>query len=414
MYCGIDVAKNKSQICIMDDNRTVTAEFEIEHNAEGFTQLEKHLTKETKIGMEPTSNYCKALYFYLKDKYDVAYIDTGQMRSFANLHSFKVKNDRVDAKLIALYMAYNFKTVTTIRTDELKDLARLYHKTLKHLVRQKFMFLNQLNVIFPELEQNFHLKRTKGMANLLLQYPSPQEIARLPAEEILRLLTKDLQRGKIFTLKRAQLLKEIAENSVGIKNYPTSCLKHTIRAMLHFQELVDQVKKDMGKCLAKTPYHPLLKQYCYSTTSVSVIVAEVGDIRRFPTYKKFVKYCGFGVSEKQSGNTKSVNCFITKRGNRYLRSVFYELALVHIAHKTHIADFYYRIKKNGKHGKTCQVAAARKVAIRAYFDMLKCHETQKINSGDTSNNAVNLVSMPEQICQDANTLLTTSSEPKSP
>lgn len=373
MYCGIDVAKNKSQICILDNDKKVIAEFEIEHNIEGFRRLENHLTKDTRIGMEPTSNYCKALYYFLKGRYDVNYVDNLQMKNFARLHSFNVKNDKVDAKLIATYLTFNFKTVEPIKTDELKDLSRLYCKTLKQLIRYKYMFQNQLNVIFPELEEHCHLRKTKVIANMLLKYPTPKNIAEALTEEVRQELIKGLSRGSKFTIEYTKKLQDLAKDSVGIKDYPTSCFKHTIKLMLYYQELVDQIKKDMEKCLIKTPYHSLLNQFGYNIVGLSTIVGEVGDIRRFPNHKKFVKYCGYDVSEKQSGKSMSVNCFITKKGNRQLRAIFYDRVLVHLCYKTEIATFYYRLKKAGKHPKKCMVAAARKLAVKAYYDLLKCH-----------------------------------------
>ncbi len=373
MYCGIDVSKNKSQICMLNAEKKVVAEFQIDHTAAGFAELEKHLTKETKIGMEPTSNYCKALYFYLKEKYNVNYIDTLQMRSFANLHSFKVKNDKVDAKLIATYLAYDFKVAQTIRTDELKDLARLYHKTLKQLIRYKYMFQNQINVIFPELEQHCHLRKTQAIAGMLLTYPTPADIARAPTEAVRAELVKDLTRGSRFTLDYTRNLQELAKNSVGVKNYPTACFKHTITLMLYYQKMIEKLKKDMDVCLSKTPYYSLMEQFGYGVIGLSIIVGEIGDVRRFPNHKKFVRYCGYDVSEKQSGKMASLNCSITKKGNSHLRAIFYDKVLVHLVYKDEIAAFYYRLKEAGKHPKKCMVAAARKLAVKTYYDLLHCH-----------------------------------------
>ena len=36
MYCGIDVSKNKSNICIIDKEKKILKEFSIEHTREGF------------------------------------------------------------------------------------------------------------------------------------------------------------------------------------------------------------------------------------------------------------------------------------------------------------------------------------------------------------------------------------------
>lgn len=104
-------------------------------------------------------------------------------------------------------------------------------------------------------------------------------------------------------------------------------------------------------------------------------MGEVGDIRKFSSYKKFVKYCGFDVSEKQSGKSASTHCFITKQGNRYLRSMFYNSVMPPLTNKEQeFKDFYKRLKDKGKHTTTCMVAVARKIAVRTYFDLMRCHE----------------------------------------
>ena len=43
MFCGIDVSKNKSQVCILKEDNSISKEFEIEHTKQGFEELEKHL-----------------------------------------------------------------------------------------------------------------------------------------------------------------------------------------------------------------------------------------------------------------------------------------------------------------------------------------------------------------------------------
>jgi hypothetical protein len=48
------MSKDKSNVCILDRERSVMAEFEIEHNEAGFHKLESHLSKDMQIGMETT------------------------------------------------------------------------------------------------------------------------------------------------------------------------------------------------------------------------------------------------------------------------------------------------------------------------------------------------------------------------
>ena len=373
MYCGIDVSKNKSQVCILDNNKQLITEFEIEHTKEGFEKLEKNLDYDAKIGMESTSNYCKALYSYFKEKYDVCYVDNLQMNYFAKLNYPTIKNDKVDSRLIAIYVASNFKIVEPIKTDELKDLARLYYKTMKQLTRYKYMFQSQLNIIFPELEKHCHLRKTLVIATMLLKYPTPKEIAEASTEDVRHEMIKCLNRGSKFTIEYVKELQELARNSIGVKNHPVSSFLHTIRLMLFYQDLINAIKKDMERSLMQTPYSKLLDEFGYNIAGLSSIVAEIGDVRRFSNHKKFVSYCGLDVSEKQSGKSMSVNCCITKRGNRYLRHMFYNKVLVHLCYKTELSKFFYRLRQAGKHPKKCMVATSRKLAIKVYYDMLKCH-----------------------------------------
>lgn len=376
MYCGIDIAKGKSQICIIDKDKKVLFEKEIEHTKEGFEELDKRLTKDIVVGMESTGNYSKTIYNFLKDKYQVYYIDNVQMNNYAKLRFLHVKNDKVDAKLIAEYLMSDFKLITPTKMDELKDLSRLYHKAMKQLVRYKKSFGSQLSIIFPELEKIVYLRKAKAVPYMLLEYPRPKDIVNATTEDIYNALVKHIDNGKYFTLEYAEKIQKCAKESVGVSDYPSSCFKHTIRLMLFYQEMIKDITKNLTECLAKTPYVKLLEKRGYGAISLAGIVGEVGDIRKYTSHKKFVKYCGFDVSEKQSGKSHSTHCFITKQGNRYLRSIFYNLVLPQLTNKDEeFYDFFRRLKDKGKHTTTCMVAVARKIAVRTYFDLTRCHET---------------------------------------
>lgn len=376
MYCGIDVAKNKSSVCILNSERKVVAEFEIEHNKNGFEFLAKYLTKDTKIGMEVTGNYSKTLNKYLGDRFDVSYLDSYQLKNFANMMSPTIKNDKIDAKLIANYLFEGYRKINPTKMNELGDLCKIYKKTLRQLTRYKCMFKDQLNVIFPELEKIIGTKSNKGIGNLLLKYPTPREIATKSPEQIRKALIGNLKSRATsnFTLEYAQKLKELAQDSVGVPEYPTTCFRYTIKIMKFYQDLVKEIKESVEKQFMESPYARLANEFGYNTTSLAMIVSEIGDIRRFENYKKFVSYCGLGVSEKVSGTSIRKKGKITKRGNDTLRHNFYMLCLVHLRYKTEYAKFYQRLVSRGKHKKKCMVAMARKLAVKAYFDLKKCHE----------------------------------------
>jgi transposase len=375
MYCGIDVAKGKSQVCILNKEKHIAAEFEITHDKDGFEKLEKHLTPETIIGFEVTGNYSRILYDHLKGRYNVVYVNNFQMHNFAVFHNPSIKNDRIDAKMIATYLTFEYmKTITPVHMDELRDLCNMYKKSLCQLVRCKLMYKDQISIIFPELEQFAHLSNNWGIANLLQKYPSPKSIAEAPPNDVRNALTEHLAKKGIYTQEYVTKLQALAGNSVGVKNYPLSSFQYTIKGLFYFNQTVNEIKEKMKKCLMQTPYYPILDEFGYNDISLSLIVGEVGDIRRFSNHKKFSNYCGFDIAEHTSGSSIHKNSYMTKMGNSKLRAVFYQQALVNVSYKTEIYPFYQRLRSKGKHAKKCLNAVARKLAVKTYYSMLRCHD----------------------------------------
>lgn len=377
MYCGIDVSKNKSNVCLLDEDRNKIKEFEIEHTKEGFERLRRNIAEGTKIALEVTGNYSKVVYNNLKEDYDMIYVDGVQMNNIAKYHSPTIKNDKVDAELLAKALCFpDLIRVNPLRVNELRDLSKLYQKIKKQVVMYKSMFRDQINIIFPELESLMTSADNLGIASLLIQYPNPSEISKLCPEEILRAMTKDMKKGSgNFKIERAVKIKNLADNSVGDSSYPVAYFKYTIDTMLYLLKLKKEIKKSLEEALSQTPYYSLMDRFGLNVVSLSMIVGEIGDIRRFANYKKFVSYCGFGIYEKKSGTSVNKSSRLSKRGNKLLRFTFYALTLTQLRKRNEISNHYNKLKERGKHPKKCLIASARKLAVKTYYDMLQCHES---------------------------------------
>lgn len=374
MYCGLDIAKNKSNVCILDKNKKVLTEFEIEHNKEGIEKLKSLLPKNTRIGMEVTGNYSKALYSQLKGDYNVSYLDSYQLKNYARFISPNIKNDKIDARIVGRYLSEDYKKINPIRMNELKDLCNLYNRLVTQLTKYKCMTKDQLNIIFPELEKYIGAKRNKGIYNILLRYPTPEILTKTSVRKLRRVIKENLQTYSRFTIAYLKEIKELAENSIGDSDYPTTGFQYTIKILLFYQEQVNEIKKRIEEILQDTTYIKLIDKFGYNTLTIATLTSEIGDIRRFPNHKKFVSYCGLGVTQNESGSSVRKKGRISKRGNSNLRQTFYMLVLPHLRHKTEFAAFYQRLKDTGKHPKKCLLATSRKLAVRAYYDMMKCHE----------------------------------------
>ncbi|QXJ32428.1 Transposase [Saccharolobus shibatae] len=96
-----------------------------------------------------------------------------------------------------------------------------------------------------------------------------------------------------------------------------------------------------------------------------IIIGVVGDIRRFPRPESFVAYCGLDLVVERSGKAV-VSRGISKRGNRYLCSLFYFLAGRNYSRNPTLLKFY-ESHKDELHGKKLYTALARKLGLFGAF-----------------------------------------------
>jgi transposase len=102
--------------------------------------------------------------------------------------------------------------------------------------------------------------------------------------------------------------------------------------------------------------------------SASLLVAEIGDVNRFSSDKKFVAWAGLAPSVHQSGD-KTVRGRITRQGNKLVRWVMVEAAQTARIHDERFREFYERYAGRRGHGKAI-VAVAHEMLRVVYF-MLK-------------------------------------------
>jgi len=96
------------------------------------------------------------------------------------------------------------------------------------------------------------------------------------------------------------------------------------------------------------------------------VLAVVGDIRRFPSAKTFVSWCGLAPRKNQTGGTDRGGQRISKAGNRLLRKYLYLAAESARRSDLDLASFYARKEAQGTHHTAIVTALAAKLARRIY------------------------------------------------
>jgi transposase len=94
---------------------------------------------------------------------------------------------------------------------------------------------------------------------------------------------------------------------------------------------------------------------------------EVGDVRRFPTIKKAISYCGLCGAEKSSGNMVQ-RTPLSKQRNKHLQTTLIEAAKMAPRNSPDLAMLYNKEKQKGNANRATLAVARKLVAYLLAVD----------------------------------------------
>ena len=123
-------------------------------------------------------------------------------------------------------------------------------------------------------------------------------------------------------------------------NQVLACQINVIRAM---EQQIRELDVAIERLLSTVP-HTLHSVKGLGPVFIAGIIAEIGNIERFPNEATLAKYTGLYWSKYQSGNFQAEDTRMTRKGNTYLRYYLVEAAN---SVRMHDAEFrrYYNLKK---------------------------------------------------------------------
>lgn len=362
---GVDVAKHKHcAVLITNTNQIITKPFFFNNTIEGFEILHKELKKQENsivsksnilIGMEPTGHYWKALANFLQDNgYKVVMVNPAHTKKAKELDdNSQTKNDKKDSLVIARLVKdgrFNQVYIPTEIYSELRVLTNTRHELLRKTTSIKNRVIAIIDEYFPEYTKAFKdIFKSISSIRILKNIPMPEDIVRKEIDEIVNIMRAGSKRGQ--GKKRAQKIKELATQSVGVKHGLTSTRVQLSMYIQDYELLVNQIEKienEMVECLNKTEYgQRLLSIAGIGTVYASELLGEIGDLKRFNNSEQIRRYAGLNLVENSSGNHKGKTT-ISKRGRATLRCLLYKMALTMIAQNKEIKEIYdyYKNRKN--------------------------------------------------------------------
>ncbi|WP_244563004.1 IS110 family transposase [Paenibacillus uliginis] len=105
-------------------------------------------------------------------------------------------------------------------------------------------------------------------------------------------------------------------------------------------------------------YHLLRNISGIGPLTAAMLIAEIGDIKRFPSVKQLAAFAGLDSAVHESGTFKSKKNRISKRGSQYLRTALYQATVAAISKQIHgprnstLFQFYQQKRNEGKPAKS--------------------------------------------------------------
>ena len=358
---GIDVSKASSEVAILVNGDKVHG-YTIPNDSIGFNRLLGDLktVSNPEIVFEATGVYSRRLQAFLEDN-SYAYTRLNPLAAKKQLDSLRVrKTDKIDAEKLAQSQFVLNRQPTYVQEEvyqELRDLSRFYQNLTEDIVRAKNRLHKVLQVTFPELESLLSSPTGEQYWNLVIAFPCKEMVLELSSDDLSTVIRNST--SKRISDKRVTYLTEKLTD-LAHKSYcavkKTSPMLEEVRyyaqELLRLSERRQVVLDEMVSLAQPLPeYEILLSIPGIAETTVTSLIGELGDIRRFQSANQINAFIGIDLRHYESGNFLAKE-HITKRGNPYARKILFKcihnIASASHTNPCHIADFYEKRKRQSQ------------------------------------------------------------------
>jgi transposase len=374
---GIDVGKGSHQAAGYDPAADrVIGRVSFPVSRAGFERFRLFLERlapepdDIVIGLEATGHYHLTLVEFLAEHgYGVVLISPYQAAQFRRSQGGKAKTDRIDARALARFLAVNTAPATPRSSETLAGLRELT-RFRAELVRDRTVALNRLHgaldLAFPELPALLGRLTTSTTLALLEAYPTAAAVAAADREALVE-LARGTSRGQVKA-GRIDALIGAARASVAVRSLEP-VLAGKVRALARqvagLNREIAELDTAIATEFAQLGYRPT-DFPVGGAVGLATIVAEAGDVGRYPSAKQFLAHFGWCPADTQSGKYKNTHPRLSKAGNRYVRRMIWLLAIGAVRHPGPYREYFDRRTAVGKNKMDTLVAIGRKLLTTIY------------------------------------------------
>jgi len=345
---GIDVHKGFLEVAYrLPSGRIMTRR--IEYTPKGIDRLIRLLRRHniTDVYMESTGDYYLPLYYTLKG----ANVKPHVMNAYKIRRPESNKTDTKDA-------------VWLLEIGETELFSDSYvpdknMQALRFLVRKRMKLIDRISDIKREINSIFW--------RLGLQ-----------AARYTKKLRSRKKRMLLLALLEGQLKPNKVDDDIrGLYNILSQpefrayifVLKSRLADLAHYESQLDEFDREIAALAGKfeDAIRILMTVPGISFTLAVSILAEIGDINRFPSPANLASYAGLAPTARNSGG-KRRSGRPSKKSNKYLRRYMFLAGMAAVRSSSSVVrEFFTRLLGRGKHYKVAVVAVARKLLCVIWY-----------------------------------------------
>ncbi|MDR0221382.1 MAG: IS110 family transposase [Lachnospiraceae bacterium] len=394
VFVGIDVAKDKHDCFIAGPGgKALHSPFTIENNRAGYELLYRSIgaaagdMSQVKVGLEATGHYSYNILGFLRAQglatFVINPLHTTLYRKSLSLR--KTKTDKVDARTIALMLASDVDlapySAASCPREELKSLTRYRFDKVNERAKLKISVARLCAILFPELEKLVPTLHMASVYAMLGEFPGARQVSGAHPAYLAALLF-EASKGR-YGREEAARFCEAARASVGLEMPAKSLeLKLTIEMIRVMNAAISEVEASIKAIMDKID-SPILSIPGISYRMGAMIVAEIGDFKRFDSPDKLLAYAGLSPSTYQSGQLESAHSHMEKRGSRYLRYALFNAAKFVCIWDPVFGAYLAKKRAEGKHYNVAVSHAAKKL-VRVMYKLEGTREVYEVRAGSAT------------------------------
>ncbi|AYV70491.1 IS110 family transposase [Bacillus sp. PK3-056] len=391
LYVGVDLHKQHHVAVIINCWQEKLDEIKVENKPSAFSTFLLDIDKliddglTPVFGLEDVGGYGRSLAQFLTDHGQVVK-EVNPALSYAERKSHVTvqKSDSWDAECVALILLNKLNDLPDAKPHDLYWSIQQLVTRRNALVKVQGALKNQLHIQlshhYPSYKKFFSQVDGKTALAFWERYPSPSCIEGVSIKQLTTFLL-EVSHNTCSVKKANEVWKLLKEDGHTTKEHQETrdfLVRSIVRDISFKKQEMSYVEGELKQLMSLLDFQ-LDSMPGIDLVTASALIADIGDVRRFPNANKLARFAGIAPVYFGSGGKGKEQK--SKQGNRALHALFYNLAVqqVQVAKGSKLPRnpvfhaYYQRKLKEGKTKGQALVCIMRRL-VNIVYGMMK-HKT---------------------------------------